>query len=909
MQFWPVKVCNSKPVLTATSLDALRDREDVLSQAERDEARARAAEAEAARRLGAEMTPDRLAALDVGAFAGLAAFARRADRFRGEVEACEAEVRQAAALPEPGPVAPERLQAGIRVLQQWLREPEAGNGAASTWAVWTAAFVGVTGWILLALKSGPFAAVGALAVLVLTLLGLRASRPGASLRETRRADYERLGLGKPATWAEAEVAVRLDDLLAQLAAAEIGKQRTQWLEHARGRLARLDQERAELEAERQALVDRLGVAPDTDSVRLVVIAEQAGRLLEARQMVAGAVAAREEAERQLDLAAREVDTAFDNAGFAPPTGYAAAQAELNTILELSRRYETAVKEATAARLARETAQNRLVVVHGELKELYARCDCAFGDARMVKSHCGQHADFQSAERQLDLLRHELERVTVALRAIEAEHQYVASLGSPATAELEAERALAMDKVAERDLLRDERTTLQTRIATAKDASDVGNALARLAAAEGALRAARAKDRRAMIGHALLQCVRQASHNQHRPPVFRSASDRFARITCGRYTLDLPDESTGGIASFRALDAHTGRGYALNELSSATRIQLLLAVRIAFVESQEVGLKLPLFLDETLATSDDHRAAAIIEAIVAIAEEGRQVFYFTAQHDEVAKWNAALTGRAVDYKEHDLRKLRPVFTRDLEPSPFAGLMAQMEQPLPEVGSHTYETYGAVLGVPPIMPGRTPLSATHLWYLTDDPGKLRQVLGTGLTTWGELQNLIAANAVKLLADHPQVISRGAALAKALEVMHAQAAIGLGKPVDREVLEASGAVSAKMMPHVLKLAGECSGHASKLLEALTAGRVSGFQAKKIAELREYLEEQEYVDPRVPPSAAEIRILMLAAVQHEVGAGILVVGDIDTLIRRVVRGPTAPEPGLSMEVLQPTGDAPEVS
>ena len=39
-----------------------------------------------------------------------------------------------------------------------------------------------------------------------------------------------------------------------------------------------------------------------------------------------------------------------------------------------------------------------------------------------------------------------------------------------------------------------------------------------------------------------------------------------------------------------------------QLSSATRVQLMLAVRVAFVESQERRVALPLLLDETLGTA-------------------------------------------------------------------------------------------------------------------------------------------------------------------------------------------------------------------------------------------------------------------------------------------------------------------
>jgi len=67
----------------------------------------------------------------------------------------------------------------------------------------------------------------------------------------------------------------------------------------------------------------------------------------------------------------------------------------------------------------------------------------------------------------------------------------------------------------------------------------------------------------------------------RPDVFERAREILTTITRGRYRLDF-DEAE---AEFRVFD-ETKEGLALDELSSGTRVQVLLAVRIAFVEQQE-----------------------------------------------------------------------------------------------------------------------------------------------------------------------------------------------------------------------------------------------------------------------------------------------------------------------------------
>jgi len=80
---------------------------------------------------------------------------------------------------------------------------------------------------------------------------------------------------------------------------------------------------------------------------------------------------------------------------------------------------------------------------------------------------------------------------------------------------------------------------------------------------------------------------------------------------------------------------------LDRLSAGTRVQLLLSVRLAFIEQQEQGYRLPIILDETLANSDDEKAEQIMHAVLEICRNDRQVFYCTAQMDELDKWKQTI----------------------------------------------------------------------------------------------------------------------------------------------------------------------------------------------------------------------------------------------------------------------------
>jgi len=142
--------------------------------------------------------------------------------------------------------------------------------------------------------------------------------------------------------------------------------------------------------------------------------------------------------------------------------------------------------------------------------------------------------------------------------------------------------------------------------------------------------------------------------------FHRARELFGEITDHRYELTLDREG----AAFRAIDHVYEKPFGLNELSSGTQVQLVLAVCIAFLETQEQGCRAPLVFDETLANSDENRARAIIGAVKTICEEGRQVLCLVTQADEVQKWRGQLVNRcqlggagATPFKEEEFDRVQ------------------------------------------------------------------------------------------------------------------------------------------------------------------------------------------------------------------------------------------------------------
>jgi hypothetical protein len=375
----------------------------------------------------------------------------------------------------------------------------------------------------------------------------------------------------------------------------------------------------------------------------------------------------------------------------------------------------------------------------------------------------------------------------------------------------------------------------------------------VAEAEADLAARRDQDVEAQVGAVLVDWLGEQDGDHNRPAVFHRARDLFRLITRGRYRLDMEE---GDDAAFRAYDTTTHQGHALDELSSGTRLQLLLAVRLAFVETQETGAALPLLLDEVLANCDDDRATAIIDAALAIAREGRQIFYFTAQADELAKWRDRLQD------QDDVEwSVQGVLDGD---GATAAAMAWTPPPrhqVPAPDGMDHATYGQALRVPPFDPWAEGVGGLHLWYLVDDVHALHQLLAMGISRWGQLDHLDAAGGQNALPggmrDVVDQARRTAALCDRFRQLWRQ---GRGRPVDRAALLESGAISHAFMDAVADLCHELEGRGEALIDALVDRRLPRFQTAKAEELRAFLQDRGYLSEDVPLPADEIRVRLAA-------------------------------------------------
>jgi hypothetical protein len=257
--------------------------------------------------------------------------------------------------------------------------------------------------------------------------------------------------------------------------------------------------------------------------------------------------------------------------------------------------------------------------------------------------------------------------------------------------------------------------------------------------------------------------------------------------------------------------------------------------------------LPILADELLANSDSSRAEAIIDALTEISRDGRQIFYFTAQEDEVMKWKAYLAeDEEIEVNVHILSKDGKSFREKLVEADPASRV-QIFKEIPEPKSHSHHEYGNLLNVPKVNLLRDSVGSLHIWYLVEDPNLLYHILQAGPERWGMLKNFLDEEGVieGLNDQSREKIRNKAALFEKYVELYRQ---GRPRPIDRSVLEEADAVTDTKIDEVAELLAKVGGNPQRLLDKLWEGAVSRFYDNKKEELEAYLIEGGYLDNSEP-------------------------------------------------------------
>ena len=227
------------------------------------------------------------------------------------------------------------------------------------------------------------------------------------------------------------------------------------------------------------------------------------------------------------------------------------------------------------------------------------------------------------------------------------------------------------------------------------------------------------------------------------------------------------------------------------------------------------------MDEAFANSDQERSRLLMEATLEIARGNRQIFCFTAQADEVAKWRQILADGGVPHRFIDLAEVRHLASSQRLPLPQIAVTSPPLPPKPD--ALTKSQYGQLLGVPGLDPLAPDVGSVHLWHLLDDMSLLYRLLSLGIQNWGQWKNLVETTSGPQ-EGYVAAAARANILGQVLRLWR----IGRGNAVDRAVIAQCPAISERFREAIVELARQKNGDAHAILAALNTGQVLNFRSQ---------------------------------------------------------------------------------
>jgi len=833
------------------------------------------------RRLAADLSEQQLSKLDTDGLRELAALSHDYADLRIRRQAREELERWLGDTNAPEPSVIEEIQRGIDLLVDRLRTPNEaeldnllarmrvaavlGGGLVIAAAIWLGIFVHPA-WYLF----------GILGILLLVFVWRYATPPSAAEAARIEQQYGELSLPQPQRWDVPAVRQLLGELEQDLRLKLVDQEKAGRWQDLESHRAELAQREAQINARRDNLVAQYGVAPDLGEESLRLLAENLSRWQaadgRARAIQANLNAIGQE-RRTVEARLRDQLARFGYTSGTFGPNIDELEERLAAYTEATGRYNAASRELNTDVLP------EIQRLDGARASIFQRLDLADNDIRGLESLLVQREAYGEAVAEHRAREQELHEAEEAL-------SLAPELKSIQPETLQRRLEAAETAAADLEPVMREIAEIQTRINDAKRRRDQEEALLRRDNALQALREERNDVARRIVGDTLLGFVREQTRDAALPLVFHRARELFTIVTRGRYELQFDE---GPPPAFTARDTSSGLTLALDQLSSGTRVQLLMAIRLAFVENVERGPKLPILLDETLGNSDELRAGAIIDAAIEISRNGRQVFYFTAQGDEVARWQARLN-QIPEHERPDCAIIDLAVVRQdagIERLPIQQPDATFDRAqVPAPNGQSRHEYGTLLRVPGIDPWVDTLGGVHLWHAVTDNEALHNLVRQDLKTWGQLAGLAetaSGSTLAVMGVDEETWKRASARMRALGSMLETWRIGRARPLTNADLVESGEIPAKLMPAVAEVLAKVANDGQALIGRLQEHGIEGLDAGAVDRLETWLIDNGYITTAKPLTRDEIRRRVIADVSGDLEAGTLGVGDIDELLTQL--------------------------
>ncbi len=773
-------------------------------------------------------------------------------------------------LAEPAEVRDEEsLQEGIRILGYCLQVP---GQQPSVTLLKSAVLIALSA--TLAVLTYVFGLAGLLFLLPLAVAVFYTDKLQANRQmEMRKADYVRTGLESPPAWDVPGITGRMQDLMKDLEEAirqkELIRNREAWQRE-------LDEMAAPMETirrQRQEWIDQLAWVPEAvdvekgDDSSLYWFLQNAHRWHLANVKVNTTEARIGDVRDQLEELLGVIGGVFQAYGREGSVNVSQCRAIYKGLEDDAREQDTIRKEIRSFLGQQSEEQNKLAQEEERLAGIYEALTLEAGDAESLRMLLGQLAGYREAREKhgqaVSSVHFSRERLEAHPRYADRQHD----LAGKSVRELEEKKAELLVSAGRRESIRRDITGTETRIDIVKGGTLLEDTLAEKDEALSALYEVFEENRSSFLGDLLAQRLSSETQKAEQLPVLERARALFSSFTRGSHRLIL---GQGDESGFRAIESRSGLGLKLDELSVGTRVQLLLAVRLAHIEHEESRrqlLKLPILADELFANSDDVRARAIIDSLIEVSKAGRQVFYFTAQSDEVLKWDERLEHCGEGFSR--IYALGGMPLEDQRPAEaygkaFLSLLKEMQ--VAEPGELSHAAYKEKLGIPSFDLLRDEPGSLHLWYLIDDNDLLYECLRDRIMYWGQL-NTFLAHGGQIKAIDRAYAARLHGLTGLLKAFLEMYRKGRPRPIDRRDLERSGAVNETFIDQVSEKLQELNGCPQKLLDALKNGEVRRFLTRNRNALEDYFYAEGVLDGEEPVAEEEIiDRLMAHASQSEI-------------------------------------------
>jgi DNA repair exonuclease SbcCD ATPase subunit len=836
------------------TIGQIEETERAFHEKSREVAKAKKEEEEILNDIGTSLNPEEWKGVDLEEVSNLQEFLEKATKVYSEQQYLETELEKLnQEREESTDDDPDKLKEGIKTLGSWLKNNRA-SGISGKW-LWLLTAAGAVTAVLTHFL-GAFGLFGLVLVAVLLYLGFNETT--GSEVTIRKQDYLDTGLEEPNEWSPEQVAETLDWLSKRLAGAQYRDKIYQKIEQYSEELRKLKAEVNEINTARQEWKDKLKAAPElpSGSVRnysgLYYFLKNLKEWQQKHRATEALKAEHKKLEENHSQLLSRINDLFQHYTDNHVNDAAKAKAVFKNLKNEEYERRENIKEIERQNEQIKHHESQVEEKKEKWRQIYRKLNLEEGEREKLRSLLEKLDEYNEVKQnyhiQKDRLREKGDLMTNHSLYTTCQEE-INELTPDQVKEYISENEALANQLEE---VNEQITRIETNINTAKQKSDLENALKHKEQKLSELNDLYQSNLASITGNLLVDQLKEETHEQNQTPVFKRANELFNRITRGRYQLRLEEKET---PVFKAFDTLLNEGQHLNVLSTGTRIQLLLAVRLAFIETQEPALKLPILADELLANSDEARAEAIIEALVEISKEGRQVFYFTAQADEVAKWKTYLEPvQDISYKIFEISgENREAFAYEEHDASFRNFRLEQTDILSPQGM-SHDEYGKKLQVPSFNLLTHKIGQLHIWYLLEDPNLIYNSLKQGIKYWGQLKSFLE-NGGKIEGFDENTLQKIKDKARLLERFQQLYKQGRAVPINREVLENSGAVSDTFIDAVDNKLKAKNNNPERLIRALRNREVPRFMSDKTDDLKNYLLKEGYISEETPLDKNEIK------------------------------------------------------